>query len=306
MESPTSTAVAVPALCFDACKEVLASRSAFYMTLAGLYFAPLDQAQIDSMTEGDLFAYAGEEGLLGEGFNDMARYLRKRNSGTKQLLAIDYTASFGGAELWKGRSAMPVSSLFLSDSGLLYHGSRDQVYAAYRRQALDLRKDAHLPEDHLAFEFEFISILSQRAAAALEAGDAAQAIENLRLSREFIESHIIPWFRELAKLAALLVKTRFYKGVMKITEGYMLFDLGMIDDLIEEISGACPPVAQSAAVGTQAAAADGVRSAAANGVKATTTGGQAEAVGTQPAASVPEGGTAIRTTSTCMMGSDGK
>jgi TorA maturation chaperone TorD len=217
--------------------EVLESRSEFYLTLAGFYYAPLNQEQIDSMASTELSDFAAGEDLLQEGFNDIARFLRKRNTGTRQMLAIDFTASFGGAEVWKGRSAVPVSSLFLSEHGLFYQGSRNDVFTTYKRQALKLKKGTDLPEDHLTFEFEFLSILSKRTIEALAKADGQTAIENLMLSKEFIQGHILSWFGQLSELANLLIKTRFYRGVLKITEGYMLVDLETIDDLIVEIEG---------------------------------------------------------------------
>jgi TorA maturation chaperone TorD len=216
---------------------VLESRSEFYLTLAGFYMAPLKQEQIDAMAGADLYAFSAGETLLEEGFNDISRYLRKRNTGTRQMLAVDFTSSFGGAEIWKGRSALPVSSLFLGEHGLLYHDSRDDVFATYKKQALKLRKGADLPEDHLSFELEFLSILSVRSIEALRSGDKRKAVEGLKVSQDFIRGHILVWFRQLSDLANLLISTRFYRGVMKVTEGYLLVDLETIDDLVEEIEG---------------------------------------------------------------------
>jgi TorA maturation chaperone TorD len=215
--------------------EVLESRSEFFLTLAGFYFKPLTQEQIDSMAAADYSIYDVGESLLAEGFNDIWRFLRKRNTGTRQTLAVDFTSSFGGAEVWKGRSAMPVSSIFLGEHGLLYHDSRNEVFTTYKRQALKLKKGADLPEDHITFELEFLSVLSNRTIEALKEGDKKEAIANLRASQDFIRGHLLLWFKRLSELANLLITTRFYRGVMKITEGYLILDLQTIDDLIEEI-----------------------------------------------------------------------
>jgi TorA maturation chaperone TorD len=217
--------------------NVLESRSDFYLTLAGFYMSPLTQEQIDNMAKADLSVFAVGETLLEEGFNDITRFLKKRNTGTRQMLAVDFTSSFGGAEVWKGRSALPVSSLFLGEQGLLYHDSRNDVFNVYKKQALKLRKGADLPEDHLSFELEFLSVLSTRSKEALKKGENHEAIDCLRLSRSFIRNHILVWFRQLSELANFLITTRFYRGVMKVTEGYLLVDLQTIDDLIEEIEG---------------------------------------------------------------------
>jgi TorA maturation chaperone TorD len=213
----------------------LTGRTAFYQTLAGLYFKPLTQDQIDTMVEADFYQFAADEPLLEVGFNDISRFLRKRNTGTRQMLATDFTMCFGGLETYRNRVATPCASLFLSDEGLLYREPRNKVYAIFKKSALRVKKDLGVPEDHLTFELEFMGILSDRARTALQEGNTAEALENLRLSRSFLLEHILTWFDKLAALANLMVKTRFYRGVLKITEGWMTLDLQMLDDLIDAL-----------------------------------------------------------------------
>jgi TorA maturation chaperone TorD len=216
-------------------KSILEGRSEFYLTLGGFYFSPLTQEQIDAMAQVDYSVYDAGESLLAEGFNDIWRFLRKRNTGTRQTLAVDFTTAFGGMETWKGKASLPISSIFLSEHGLLYQGSRNDVFTLYKRQALKLNSKANMPEDHLTYEFEFLSILSQRVIKALDEKDKKTAIEELRLSRRFIAEHILTWMPLFADLANRLIKSRFYRGVLKITEGYLILDIETIDDLIEEI-----------------------------------------------------------------------
>jgi TorA maturation chaperone TorD len=215
---------------------VLNGRRDFYLTLSGFYFKPLSQEQIDSMAAADFSAFGAGEPLLEEGFDDIARYLRKRNTGTKQLLAVDFTSSFGGAATWKGRYAIPSASLFLSDKNLMYQAPRNEVYNIYKKAALKVKSGIDVAEDHISFELEFLSTLSERSARALEEGDFPAAIENLTLSKAFINEQILTWFTQLSALANCLIETRFYRGVLKITEGYLLLDLQTIDDLVEELS----------------------------------------------------------------------
>jgi TorA maturation chaperone TorD len=214
---------------------ILNGRKDFYLTLAGFYFKPLVQEQIDTMAAADFSGFGAGEPLLEEGFNDIWRYLRKRNTGTRQLLAVDFTSSFGGAATWKGCYAIPSASLFLSDKNLLYQGPRNEVYNIYKKAALKLKSGVDIAEDHLSFELEFLSILSERSIQALENDDLQTALDNLALSKDFINQQILTWFKQLSHRASLLIETRFYRGVLKITEGYLLLDLQTIDDLIEEI-----------------------------------------------------------------------
>lgn len=119
----------------DEVRGVLAERSAFYMMLAGLYYRPLTQEQIDRMAEQDFSAYETGEKLLDEGFDDIRRVLRKRHTGTRSILATEWTGTFGGAEAYKGRYCVPEASLFLDGTGLTYGPARNEASRVYRDSA---------------------------------------------------------------------------------------------------------------------------------------------------------------------------
>lgn len=220
--------------------EVLKNRAAFYRTLSSLYFRTLPQEQIDTLAQTDFSAFDGGEPLLAEGFNDIRRYLRKRNTGTRQELAIDFTCCFLGANAFEGRYAVPYESVFRGETGLMMQEPRNEVYRTYKKAAIKLREGIDLPEDHLSFEFEFLAILCDRAAEQLNAGDIESAIKTLSAQQTFIEDHIVSWFGDLAELAGKMLKTRFYRGVLKITEGYLKVDQEAIRDLIAELQGEEP------------------------------------------------------------------
>jgi TorA maturation chaperone TorD len=220
--------------------EVLKNRSAFYRTLSILYFNTLTQEQIDNLAQTDFSAFGADEPLLIAGFDDMRRYLRKRNTGTRQELAVDFTSTFMGAQAYQGRYAVPYESVYRGESGLLMQEPRNEVYRTYKAAAIKLKEGVDLPEDHLSFEFEFLAILCDRTVEALNAGDTGRAIGLLEAQRTFIEDHILSWFDDLAELANKMRKTRFYRGVLKITKGYLEVDMEAIQDLIAEVKGEGP------------------------------------------------------------------
>jgi TorA maturation chaperone TorD len=215
--------------------DVLKGRSEFYLTLAGFYFKPLTQTQIDHMAGQDYSAYTTNETLLDEGFDDIRRVLRKRHTGTRSMLATEWTSTFGGAEAYKGRYCVPNASVFLDKSGLTYGWPRNKAYQLYDQQCLRLKENAGMPESHLSFELEFLSILSAEISAHLKAGELNEAIDKIDLSQLFIKEHILTWLPQLTDLATLMLKTRFYRGVLKITMGYLRLDLETLTDIKSEI-----------------------------------------------------------------------
>ncbi|MDR3136333.1 MAG: molecular chaperone TorD family protein [Coriobacteriales bacterium] len=215
--------------------DVLRSRSEFYLMLARFYAKPLTQSDIDRLREVDYSKTGAGEPLIEAGFNDIARFLRRQHTGIRQQLATDFTMTFDGVATWEDKVAVPYASVFLSEEGLLAREPRNEVFLLFKKEALRLKEGVNLPEDHLSFELEFLSIMSLRSVDALKADDREQALRNLKISANFIREHLLTWFEMLNDRAMQLLETRFYQGVLKITKGYLNMDLVTIADLVDEI-----------------------------------------------------------------------
>jgi len=235
--SASTDSTAIPAAYQEAI-GVLEGRTASYMMLSRLFLKPLAQEDIDTYAALNLAEVAKEldnEGLLAAGFYDMGQALRKRHSGTRQQLATDYTMCFDAVEAVEGKVAAPYASVFLGEKALLNQEPRHRVYALFLQESLQLKANVGLPEDHLSFELEFLAVMSARAAEALSAGDVAEALRLLELSSGFIEDSILSWYGLLEDLALKIIKTRFYRGALKATRGYLELDKQTIMEIIEEI-----------------------------------------------------------------------
>ena len=218
--------------------DVLESRAAVYETLSSLFFLPLSQGQVDEMAAQDLAAFGSFNEDFDAGINDVTRYLRKRNTGTRQELACDFTSSFGGTKTYNGLSAVPYESVFTSEDGLLCQGAYQEVFATYKRESLRRREGLDFPEDHLSFMCQFMAVMSRRACERLSVEDYAGALDDVEISLDFLNDHILSWYDAFAERAALLIKTRFYRGVLKIGKGFFAFDRETLEGLAEDI-GRC-------------------------------------------------------------------
>ena len=61
----------------------------------------------------------------------------------------------------------------------------------------------------------------QTIAAALRAGNEGQAAELLERQRSFFRAHVASWVRDFLAQARLMVETRFYRGVLALTEAFV-------------------------------------------------------------------------------------
>ena len=214
----------------------LEARAAFYETLSSLYFQPLKQADVDRLAEADFSAYADLNEDFADGVNDITRYLRKRNTGTRDELAVDFTGAFAGVKAYEGKTAVPYKSVFTSKEGLLYQEGYVEVFRAYKAECVKRRPGLDWPDDHLSFMCEFMALLSRRTAAALAEGDREHALHELEVSKKFLDDNILSWFEDFAAMSNKLLTTRFYRGVLKITRGFFALDRETLDDLVAEIN----------------------------------------------------------------------
>lgn len=215
----------------------LESRTGFYEMLHKMYRWPLSADELAEL-DGETFKELAEGlpgTLMGCGFNDMYRSLRHRNSATRQTLAADFTKVFLGVATYEGFSAQPYGSLFTGTAQQLMGAERTAVSRAYRENAVRLSEGIDLPEDHLAFECEFLAIMNQRAVDALREGDDDRAVELLRLQERFVTEHVLNWLPRFYALASRLADTRFYRGVLRVTRGFLTESAEAIPEIIEEI-----------------------------------------------------------------------
>lgn len=220
---------------------VLTGRAQTYRLLSRLFLRPLDEGEIAALAAEGLEARAGAfdaEGLLARGYNDMGRGLHRRHTGTAKLLGTDFTMAFDGVASLRDERAVPYASVFIGaktgDKAELFQAPRAADRAAYRREGVKVDESLNLPDDHLSFELSFMADLSDKTAAALAAGDGPEALRLIDVSDEFRREHILAWYGLFFDLAMQLVQTRFYRGVLEATFGYLELDGEVLADLREE------------------------------------------------------------------------
>lgn len=237
-ESRETPAMETPATADEITEEMIAAcegRAAFYDMLAAIYFRPLTAEQIDNIAETDWSEYADLSELFADGLNDVTRYLRKRNSGTRQELAVDFTSAFAGTSSWKGRYAVPYESVHTSEEGLMFQDAYHEVFQLYKANHVAKAEGYDFPHDHLSFMCEFLVVISGRIAEALRAGDDAEALRQVNVSRAFLADHILSWFDTFQDLALLLLQTRFYRGILKVSKAFFLEDAALLDSMAVEL-----------------------------------------------------------------------
>lgn len=216
--------------------EIFESRKSFYDLLAMFYREPLTQDQIDSIVEWDFDSMRTNDEIFNSGLNDMFRYLRKRNTGTRQALATDYTMAFTGAKTYMEKTSVPCASIYVDEEGTYFTDEWRRIKGIYKTECFRLRPEIRLPEDHLSFELEFLGLLSEEIIHDIDSGDSIEAKRKIELSLEFIDDCVLSWFDSFETMAGYIVETRFYRGVIRLTHGYLNMDREILGDVLNELN----------------------------------------------------------------------
>lgn len=223
--------------------EVNRGRAGFYRMLAQLYFKELTAEQVKHLAGMDFSGMSGDDETIAEGYADIRRYLRHANGGTRQELACDYAHTFLAAGNYETFAATPYESVFTSEMGLLMQEARDEVYKTFCSQHIQPDESLHLPEDHISFEFEFVATMLDRINDAILDGAFGHACELAQVVSDFHRDHQLNWIDDLCDSVDDVAQTRFYKGVGKVTRGFVHADTEVIADEIDALRELAEPAA---------------------------------------------------------------
>lgn len=209
------------------------NRAATYGLLSRLCRAEIDQPLLDEL-HGQLYQVSTGNANIDEGHRLVATALSGIWENTLTELAADYLRTFLGHGYSGHSAAYPFESVYASEKRLLMSSARDEVLALYRAAGLDKKPEWKEGEDHVALELEFMQILAERTAAALEAGKEGEAIRLLRSQKSFLNDHLGAWVPLLADGMRNFAKTDFYRGLSYLLEGFVETDAEFLEEVLEE------------------------------------------------------------------------
>lgn len=211
------------------------NRAAFYRLLSSLYWKELTSEQIEQLRYSNTDELGFDDQNMDDGWSDIETYLKDFNSGTRQDLAVDYAHTFLAAGNNDDKMAIPFESVFVSETGLLMQEPRDEVCKTYYGEHVSPLDDLRTPEDHIAFELEFLAVMADRQNDALESGDYREALRNAEVQAAFHEQHLSNWIDVFCDAVEENCRTSFYRGVAKLTRGWVKLDGACIEEIRDEV-----------------------------------------------------------------------
>lgn len=243
------------------------ARAAVYRMLASLYLNKLEAVTIEGLALAIADGVPIDNPLMAEGYGDMAAFLRDRDGGTCLELAVDFACAIRFEGPQGERRAVPCESMVIAPlspvasaaaatDGSALQGSslvtdasampsvafaqevRDDVRRLMRESDVEIEDDLQVPEDHLSFECLLMAQLANREYEALVDDRLEDALAAVGVQRAVHARHLLTWIDEYCDRLDGAVETRFYRGVSKLTRGYIHEEKDFIDDsyaAIEEL-----------------------------------------------------------------------
>lgn len=216
-------------------QEYLEASVETYGFLGKALFRELTQEAIDELAAAQWPDDGGND-LLDRGFAQLRRYFHFAATDARTQLAVEYARIFLAAGVFNNetRTAVPYESVFTSDEHIMMREARNDVVRRFREDGFLVNPDLHEPEDHLAFEFEYLAHMSSRALEALEGGDGQALRSNMARQAEFIDAHLLNWLPDLRDVAQGYAKTTFYIGLLNIAEGTLRQSRDFLEEALSE------------------------------------------------------------------------
>lgn len=200
--------------------EFFRANESTYKFLSQVFFKELNEEAIAELQAADWPENTGNE-HLDTGFAQVRRYFNLAASDKRGQLAVEYARIFlaAGVHTKEKRCAIPYESVFTSEEHLMMGPARSDCVARYAADGFAVNPELHEPEDHVAFQLEYLCSLSAKAARLVEEKNAEELENNMHRTLEFIALHQLNWLPELLDTAKDFAKTTFYTGMLHIALG---------------------------------------------------------------------------------------
>lgn len=131
-------------------------------------------------------------------------------------------------------SIAPYESVYLSAEKLLKQEPWEEVFSIFNENKFFPKKNANVPEDHIAYELLFMSFLSYRAKESANKSDINELKVIYQKQASFLEKHLLRWINNLCSDISKMANdsNSFYIGIVNFLTGYIDMDYEFLQKVI--------------------------------------------------------------------------
>lgn len=208
-------------------KMLLKAREGLYAYVSRAFVEEPDCNLVDFVCDDSISVLVS---VLGERASVLQHRIAHAACGDADVLKNEFT------RLFLGPAKLPVSpweSVYRAKNRLVFTEETLAVREAYRAAGLLSRTYRSEPDDHIAIELSFLSLLANETARCYEEGDLIETARLLNLQREFLRGHAIFLTEKISNgLACLNDISDFYPALSCLAFHLCAVDLDMIDELL--------------------------------------------------------------------------
>ena len=206
-------------------QSLAAQRADMYRFLGGLYIMEVDEVQLNAMKKMEFPVIEGNSDSdldLKEGYELVKNYADFISVDALEDLAADYAKVFLAAGDATGRAAFPYESVYVDKKHQVGGSTEMQVKALYLERGWEPDPTVYRTMyDNIGLILEYMGILCDELAAAIDAQDAEKVSCLAAEQKKFIKKHITNWVYSFTSDVVKFAERDFYKGIAKITSGFM-------------------------------------------------------------------------------------
>ncbi len=212
-------------------EKIAEARSKFYWFLSEFYLRKPDKEFIKKLKENlKEINTNGMEREIKEGIDILKKSLEKEK---EDNLLVEFTRLFRGIK--EGYSPPPPYESVYKGEGIVMGKSTIEVLKKFIKAGFGIIDEYPGPQDYIGTELRFMSLLCYREMEAHIKGNINEAKKYLNFEREFLEEHILSWIPTFCDVMEKESRVNFYKGVAKITRGFILLERSIIEEIIGEL-----------------------------------------------------------------------
>ena len=216
-------------------EEVLETRRSFYGFLYRMYVDEPQRELADELVN-ERFQFRELTSLeinseLSDGFRLLKEFMERNKGRDVDALHEDLLEEY--TILFLGPFRLPVQPYEAWwVSGKLGGKPLVNVKNAYLEAGIVKSQEFVETEDHIAFELRFMHYLCEEI---LSADSQKRQKECLKLQRSFFDEHILKWMPNYCDALYYYERADFYKGIAKLTKGFIQLDDAVINDLLDSV-----------------------------------------------------------------------
>jgi len=208
--------------------DVLEFRRDFYAFLYRMYLEEPPRELANDLVKGE-FPFPDLESLnkeMAEGFEMIKSYASGKEVGEiYEDLVDEFTLLFIGPY---NLPVQPYETIWVDEK--MAGQSLLSLKNDYREAGISKSKAYPEPEDHIAFELMFMHHLCE---IGLSAKDDEKLVKTLQIQIDFMDNHIMKWVPDFCEKMIEYEKSDFYKGIAKITRGFLDIDNEVLNELLD-------------------------------------------------------------------------